>query len=127
MSMSSMPKVSIRWIMPATVMVPVCVVAIVLTVLAYQTAQRTVNDLADQNMRQIHQRIEAHLNQLMNLPPAINELNKSRLGEGLISLQDPARSRDPVYETLRTFPDVSSIVLGSATGQVMWVIRYPGE
>jgi phosphoserine phosphatase RsbU/P len=122
-----MSKVSIRWIMPTVVMAPVLVVAIVLTVLAYETAQHTASDLAGQNMRQIHQRIEAHLNQLMDLPPAINELNRSRLREGSLSLDDPARNHEPIYETLRTFPDVSSIVLGSAAGQVMWIIRYPGE
>jgi len=122
-----MSKVSIRWIMPAVVMAPVIVVAIVLTMLAYETARSTANDLAGQNMRQIHERIEAHLSQLMDLPPAINELNRSRLRQGVLSLGDPARNRTPIYETLRTFPDVSSIVLGSAAGQVMWVIRYPGE
>jgi len=120
-------KVSIRWIVPAVVMAPVFVVAAVLTVLAYRTAQRTVSDLAGQNMRQIHQRIEAHLNQLMDLPPAINQLNRGRLEEGTLSLNDPARNRKPIYETLRTFPDVSSIVLGGATGQEMSIIRYPGE
>src|SRR4051794_36868653 len=31
------------------------------------------------------------------------------------------------FETLETFPDVSSIVLASEQGQIMWVIRYPGE
>ena len=127
MPASFMPKVSIRWIMPALVMAPVLVVAIVLTLLAYETAQRTASDLAAQNMHQIHERIEAHLNQLMDLPPAINQLNLSRLREGSLSLEDPARNRKPIYETLRTFPDVSSIVLGSAAGQVMWIIRYPCE
>ena len=78
-------------------------------------------------MRQIHERIESHLNQLMNLPPAINQLNLSRLRDGVLGLDDPARNRKPIFETLRTFPDVSSIVLGSAEGQVVWVIRYPGE
>jgi phosphoserine phosphatase RsbU/P len=122
-----MPKISIRWIMPAVLMAPVFILATILTLLAYTTAQRTVSDLAGQNMRQIHQRIEAHLNQLMDLPPAIDELNRSRLRDGVLSLEDPARNRKTIYETLRTFPDVSSITLGSAAGQVMWIIRYPGE
>ena len=59
--------------MPVVIMAPVFVVAVILTVLAYYTAQHTVSDLAGQNMRQIHQRIESHLNQLMDLPPAINQ------------------------------------------------------
>jgi sigma-B regulation protein RsbU (phosphoserine phosphatase) len=122
-----MPKVSIRWIMPAVVMAPVVVVAIVLTWIAYETAQRTVSDLAGQNMRQIHGRIESHLSHLLDLPPAINQLNRSRLRDGVLSLGDPTLNSKPVYETLATFPDVSSVVLAGAAGQVMWVIRYPGE
>src|SRR5687768_4029942 len=113
-----MPKISIRWIMPAAVMAPVVVVAIALTAIAHRSAQRTVSDLAGQNMRQIHARIESHLSRLMDLPPAVNQLNRSRLRDGVLSLDDPARNGRPVHETLRTFPDVSSVVLGSATGQV---------
>ena len=109
-------------------MAPVVVVAIVLTVLAYRTGQRTVNDLAGQNMRQIHERIEGHLNHLMDLPPAINQLIGSRLRRRVLALQRPAdAAARPSFETLETFPDVSSIVLASEQGQVMWVIRYPGE
>jgi phosphoserine phosphatase RsbU/P len=122
-----MPRVSIRRIMPAVVIAPVLVVAILLTVLAYETSRRTVSDLAGQNMKQIHERIEAHLDQLMDLPPAINQLNRSLLREGVLSLTEPGRNRQAVFETQRTFPMVSSIVIGSATGQVMWIIRYPGE
>lgn len=118
---------SIRWILPAAVVLPVFAVALVLTWLSFRTGQKTANELAGQSIRQIHQRIESHLQHLMDLPPAINQLNLSRLREAVIALDDPARSRKPVFETLETFPDVSSIVLGNARGQVMWVIRYPGE
>lgn len=108
-------------------MVPVFAVAAILVLLAYRTGQRTANDLAGQSIRQIHERIENHLNRLMDLPPAINQLNRSRLRDGALSLDDPARSRRPIFETLETFPEISSVVLGSARGQNMWVIRYPGE
>jgi phosphoserine phosphatase RsbU/P len=120
-------KLSIRWILPAAIVIPVFVVALVLTLLAYQTGRRSANELAGQSVRQIHERIENHLTHLMDLPPAINRLNRSRLQAGALALDDPAHSSRLIFDTLQAFPDVSSIVLGSATGQVMWVIRYPGE
>src|SRR5688572_756626 len=120
-------RLSIRWILPAAVVAPVLAVAVVLTLLAYRTGQRTANDLAGQSIRQIHARIEGHLNRLMDLPPAINQLNRARLRDGRMTLHDPAHNRKAVFETLETFADVSSIVLGGARGHVMWVIRYPGE
>jgi sigma-B regulation protein RsbU (phosphoserine phosphatase) len=120
-------KLSIRWILPAAVVLPVLAVALILVALCYATGQRTANALAAQGMAQIHRRIEDRLQHLMELPPAINQLNVARLNEGLIALDEPARSRKVVLETLEVFPDVSSVVLGSAKGHVMWAIRYPGE
>ena len=101
--------------------------ATVLTLLAYTTGKGTADDLADQNMRQIHSRIEEHLTQLLEMPPAINRLNRRMLATGELSLSDVDANRVPVFETLNIFDAVSSVVLGKATGQTMWVIRYPGE
>ena len=90
-------KLSIRWILPAAVVAPVFAVALVLTLLAYRTGQRTANELAGDSIRQIHARIEGHLNHLMDLPPAINQLNRARLRDGRMTLDDPGqvqRARD---------------------------------
>ena len=120
-------RTSIKWLMPPLLVLPVVVVATVLTVLAYTTGLRSADDLANQNMEQIHSRIEEHLTRLLDMPPAINELNKRMLATGQLSLEDVDRDRVPVFETLNIFTAVSSIVIGKATGQAMWVIRYPGE
>lgn len=125
--MSWLSKVSIRWILPAAVVLPVLAVAVILIWLAYRTGERTAHDLVGQSIHQIHERIEGHLVRLLDLPPAINQLTAARLRDGQISLDNPAASPKAVFETLQTFSDVSSIVLGSAQGPVMWVIRYPGE
>lgn len=120
-------RLSIKWIMPPLLILPVLVVASVLTLLAYSTGKRSADDLANQNMRQIHSRIEEHLTRLLDLPPAMNELNKRMLDTGELSLEDVDQNRIPVFETLNIFQAVSSIVIGSARGETMWVIRYPGE
>jgi serine phosphatase RsbU (regulator of sigma subunit) len=124
---SLLSKLSIRWILPAAVVLPVFAVALILTLLAYRTGQRNADDLVAQNIRQIHERIENHLDHLMDLPPAINRLNLSRLNAGALALDEPGRNPKLTFETLQAFPDVSSIVMGSSSGQVMWIIRYPGE
>jgi serine phosphatase RsbU (regulator of sigma subunit) len=120
-------RISIKWIMPPLLVLPVVVVAFVLTLLAYTTGKRSADDLANQNMLQIHGRIEEHLTRLLDMPSAINELNKRMLDTGEMSLSDADRNRVPVFETLNIFQAVSSVVIGSAEGPTMWVIRYPGE
>jgi len=120
-------RTSIKWVIPTLLVVPVLIVATVLTYLSFTTGKRSADDLAGQNMNQIHSRIEEHLSQLLDMPPAIGELNKRMLNTGEMSLSDVDRNRVPVFDILNIFPAVSSIVIGKATEEVMWVIRYPGE
>ncbi len=119
-------RVSIKWILPPLFVVPLLALAIILTVLAYSTGKTTADELANENMRQIHGRIEEHLSRLMDLPPALGEFCKQQLRSGQLQLSQPDACRLPVFEMLNTFPAVSSIVLGKSDGEAMWVIRYPG-
>lgn len=127
MATPRLSRISIRWVLPLAMMLPVLVVAIVLIVLGYRTAERTSDDLAGQTMRHVHRRIEAHLNHLLDLPPTINRLSRMHLEDGSLSLDDPARSRAFMCQSLKTFPEVSSIGLAGAGGEMTWVIRYPGD
>jgi sigma-B regulation protein RsbU (phosphoserine phosphatase) len=120
-------KLSIRWILPVAVVAPAFAVALVLTFLAYRTEQRSAGELVSQNIRQIHGAIEHHLDDLVNLLPAINQLDLSRVRDGKIRLDKPEGSRSALFETIKTFPAVTSIGLASAKGEMTWVIRYPGE
>ena len=120
-------RLPIKITAPLVLTVPVLVVVAVLSLVAFMHSRSAVNDLANQNMDQIHSRIEEHLSQLMNMPPAINRLNKRMLATGELSLSDVARNRVPVHETLEVFPEVPSVVVCNASGETMWVIRYPGE
>jgi sigma-B regulation protein RsbU (phosphoserine phosphatase) len=120
-------KLSIRSILPVAVVAPAFGIAAVLTALAYRTEQNTAAALVSQNIEQIHSTIENHLDHLFNLLPAINQLNILRLRDDKIRLDKPDGSRRALFETIQTFPDVSSIGLGSAKGEMTWVIRYPGE
>ncbi|OQY03366.1 MAG: hypothetical protein B6I25_08155 [Planctomycetales bacterium 4572_13] len=120
-------RISIKWILPPLLVLPVVFVASVLTWLAYSTGRESADDLASQSMHQIHSRIEEHLSHLLDMPPAINELSKRMLATGELSLKEMDRNRVPVFEILNIFPAVSSVVIGAETGEVMWNIRYPGE
>ena len=96
-------QLSIRWILPLALVANVVVVALVLTILCYRTGVRSANDLAAQNARQIHLRIEEHLDRLMDLPPAVNQVNAAHLREGVLSLDDPAPAASRFSRRLRRF------------------------
>ena len=120
-------RLSIKWIMPPLMILPVIIVSAVLISLDYSTSRSSIDDLADRNMQEIHSNIAQHLSYLMELPPAINALNRRMIDSGELSLTDMARNREPMFHTLSTFPTVSSIVIGSADDRATWVIRYPYE
>ena len=120
-------RLSIKWIMPPLMILPVIIVSIVLISLDYHTSRQSIDELADDNMQQIHRNIAEHLSNLMDLPPAINALNRRMIDSGELSFTDMDHNREPAFHTLNTFPAVSSIVIGSADGRAMWVIRYPYE
>lgn len=126
--MASFPsRLSIKWLLPPLLVLPVVLVAGVLTWAAYTSGKRAADDLAERNTRRVHTRIEEHLTRLMDMPPAINRLHRRMLAKGQLSLTDMDRNRVPIFETLNIFPAVSSVVIGKASGEAMWVIRYPGE
>ena len=127
MSVRLLSRIPLRFSVPVLIATPVLIAVVILSIVAYLHSRRTADDLASQNMQQIHSRIEEHLTRLMDMPPVINELCKRMLAKGQLSLTDMDFNREPVFETLNIFQDVSSVVIGKATGQAMWVIRYPGE
>ena len=120
-------RLSVRVLMPVTLAVPVVIVSAVLIWLGFHTGKQSANELAGQSTEQVHHRIEEHLTRLLDLAPAMNELEKHMLATGELSWQDMDRNRLPVFRLLNIFPEVPSIVLGSADDRAMWVIRYPGE
>ena len=67
-------RISIKWILPPLLVLPVVFVASVLTWLAYSTGRESADDLASQSMHQIHSRIEEHLGHLLDMPPATTNL-----------------------------------------------------
>ncbi|MFC1765452.1 hypothetical protein ACFL6U_25695 [Planctomycetota bacterium] len=79
-------RTSIKWILPLVLVAPVLAVALAKTWLAHTTGTRSVDDLANQNIQQIHARIEEHLQQLLSKPPAVNTLIKRRLTSGKYSI-----------------------------------------
>ena len=120
-------RLSIKWIMPPLMVLPVIVVAASLIAIGYYSSRQAINQLADDNMREIHNRIEQHLSMLMEMPPSINALNRRMIETGQLSLTNMDQDRETVYRTIGAFRSVSSVVLGTTQGRAMWVIRYPGE
>ena len=113
--------------MPLLFTAPVVGVVIVLSAIAFLEGQSTANDLMEQNLAQIQDHIEERLDDLLNLPNRIQQVNANLIREGWLNLQNLRSWRKTLFEQAQTFRGLSSITWGGADGRSVGIARNPGE
>jgi sigma-B regulation protein RsbU (phosphoserine phosphatase) len=113
--------------LPLLFTAPVVGVVIVLSAIAFLEGQSTANDLMEQNLVQIQDHIEERLDDLLNIPNWIQQLNTSLIKEGRLDLQNLRSWRKILFEQARTFSGLSSIKYGSVDGRSVGIAHNPGE
>jgi sigma-B regulation protein RsbU (phosphoserine phosphatase) len=120
-------KIPMRISLPLLITAPVVGVVIVLSAIAFLEGQSTANDLMEQNLAQIQDRIEERLDDLLNLPNRIQQVNTNLIREGWLDLQNLRSWRKTLFEQAQIFRGLSSITWGSADGRSVGIARNPGE
>ncbi len=127
MFMPTLSYVPIRVSVPILLALPVLLVAVVLSLLSYYEQGSSARDLTRQQLLQTHERIEGHLNALLDAPGRINRVNAALIAEGRLPLADIGSWRDTLIAQLQAYDMLSSIVWGGADGQATWICRYAGD
>jgi sigma-B regulation protein RsbU (phosphoserine phosphatase) len=120
-------KIPMRISLPLLITAPVVGVVIVLSAIAFLEGQSTANDLMEQNLAQIQDRIEERLDDLLNSPNRIQQVNTNLIREGWLDLQNLRSWRKTLFELAQTFSEVSSITWGGADGRSVGIARDPAE
>ncbi len=120
-------KIPMRISLPLLITAPVVGVVIVLSAIAFLEGQSTANDLMEQNLAQIQDRIEERLDDLLNSPNRIQQVNTNLIREGWLDLQNLRSWRKTLFELAQTFSGVSSITWGGADGRSVGIARDPAE
>ena len=120
-------KIPIKISVPLLLTAPVMVAVVVLSVIAFGQAQSTANDLMEQSLAQIHDRIEDRLRDLLNHPYRIQRINADLIIEDLLQMQKLRAWQQMLFEQLQAFKGISSITWGGADGRSVGITRYPGE
>lgn len=113
--------------LPLLITAPVVGVVIVLSAIAFIERQSTANDLMEQNLAQIQDRIEERLDDLLNLPNRIQQVNTNLIREGWLDLQNLRSWRMTLLEQAQIFRGLSSITWGSADGRSVGIARDRGQ
>jgi len=121
-----MVRLPLKITAPLVMSVPVLVAVIVLAYLAISQARATANDLAAQNLEQIHERIRVRVDDLLTIPRRLGRVNRHMIRSGQL---DPRRLRawlPTLHEESIAFGMLSTICWGSPDGRAVWIARYPG-
>ena len=113
--------------MPMVLTVPVLVTIVVVSLIAFVQSRAAIRSLVGQNLDQIHERIEGHVNVLLTLPARINKVNAALIRAGKLDIRRLRDWRTFLFEQARAFPALSCVEWGGAEGHVVWFARYPGS
>lgn len=120
-------KLSLRLSAPIVLSLPVLIAVAVLSLIAFWQARSAANKLANDQIVEIHKRIDHQLGNLLNMPARINRINAQMVEEARLNLDDLRSWREFLYEQAMAFDMLSGMLWGSSEGEAVWMFRYPGK
>ena len=116
-------KVSLPLLLSLLVVATVSAVSIV----GYVRARAAVRALVSENLAQIHERISERLTDVFLIPMRISKINAELIRQNRLRRDDIGNWRNVLFQQVKTFDTVSSIVWGDADGNMTFVSRYPAQ
>ncbi len=96
--------------------------------LSFKNGQQAVNDLADRLIDKSSDLVAKHLDNYLETPGKINQINLDAIELGLLNLKDFKMTGHYFWKQLQAFPDVSFIQYALKTGEFSGAGRYlPGQ
>ncbi len=123
--LSLLSRVSLKITAPLVLCLPVVFAITVLALIGFFEARSTAEAIAQEELAEVHARINQRLSSLLSLPARINQLNARLIRDGQLSQQHLGSWRRWFYQELTSFSMLSGVLWGSADGRVVWVFRYP--
>ena len=111
---SALSRLSLKVSAPLVLAVPVLLVVVALSVVAFVQGRSAASDLASQNLRQIHDRIAERVDTLLRVPGRINRVNESLIRQGKLDPADPRSWRETFFQQASAFEMLSSVTWGNA-------------
>ncbi|MGL5832269.1 MAG: ATP-binding protein [Waterburya sp.] len=96
--------------------------------LSFRNGQKAVNNLADRLMDQSSSLVSKHLDNYLETPHKINQINLNAIKLGLLDLKDFKTSGHYFWNQIQAFPNLSFIQYGLKTGEFVGAGNYlPGK
>jgi serine phosphatase RsbU (regulator of sigma subunit) len=118
-------KIPLKISVPLLLTAPVLGVVIVLSLLFFAQGRVSVNDLMEQNLTQIHDRINKKIDEQMKMPVRIAHINTNLFERGKFSTSHIQELGLTLFNQLQAFDMLSAIVWGDLDGRALRVERGP--
>jgi phosphoserine phosphatase RsbU/P len=97
--------------------------------LSYRNGEKTVNDLANQLGRSVSARVYERVQNYLETPPLVNQINQDSLPLGVLNFEDLERSRPYLWKQVLRFNSIGYAGIANEKGQYLrigWVNRLAG-
>lgn len=96
--------------------------------LSFKNGQKAVNDLADQLMDQSSNLVSKHLDNYLQTPQKLNQINLDAIELGLLDLKDFKTAGHYLWKQVQAYPDLSFVQYALKTGEFVGAGNYlPGK
>ena len=95
--------------------------------LSLRHGQKAVNDVASQLRNEIATRIQEHLQQYVEIPHLVNQLNANTIELGQVNLQDPRDLERHFWKQMQSFVPLSAIYFSTPRGEFFLVKRITND
>jgi PAS domain S-box-containing protein len=118
------PRVSLHLVLVVSFVLQICGVVGLVGWLSFRQGQAAVNHLASELRHQVSVDVAHHLEDYLDAPKLINQVNQKAIQSGLIRLSDPDQMGQFFWQQTQLF-DVSYINFGTPEGELVGAERKP--
>lgn len=119
-------RLSIRFTIPALLATPTILACVLLIYLSVSRARSAVDRLVVDTFDATHDRIRERIDEIVDKPRRLNELNLRLIRLGSLDPADLTTWRPLLHQQARIFDFISCVSWDGADGRHAWIARYPG-
>jgi len=94
--------------------------------LSYQSGQKAVENLANELMEEVGERIEQNLSSYLQTAEEVNKINAAQLKRGILNSQNLAEIKAHFWDQLQVFQDITGIAIATENKDFL-AIGKPGD
>jgi signal transduction histidine kinase/CheY-like chemotaxis protein len=120
-------KVSLRTVLTVPFVLQIVATVEMVGYLSYKNGQQAVNQLAEELMSEVSERVKDRLDVYLSVPKLSNQLNANALDTGALDIKNVAKREEYFLKQFPAFPLLTLTVFGTAQGETYGIRRFKGN